>query len=75
MYKKGDTCPFCGAGNICEKLVEEHFSYKGHSLAVPDYRILDRCPESLGVLPGVTRSRAVGVISSGSVLSISSISG
>ncbi len=41
MYKQGDTCPFCGDGNICEKLVEEHFSYKGHSLAVPDYRILE----------------------------------
>lgn len=43
MYKQGDTCPLCGGGLLCEKVLEEHFSYKGHSLAVPDYRILE-CP-------------------------------
>jgi len=41
MYKQGDACPFCGGGKLSEKVVEEHFSYKGHSLAVPDYRILE----------------------------------
>lgn len=43
MYKQGDTCPICGAGNLSERVVEEHFSYKEHSLPVPDYRILE-CP-------------------------------
>lgn len=43
MYKQGDACPLCGGGLLCEKVLEEHFSYKGHSLAVPDYRILE-CP-------------------------------
>jgi len=41
MYKQGDACPLCGAGKLSEKVVEEQFSYKGHSLAVPDYHILD----------------------------------
>lgn len=41
MYKHDDTCPLCGAGSLSEKVVEEFFSYKGHSLAVPDYRILE----------------------------------
>jgi HTH-type transcriptional regulator/antitoxin MqsA len=43
MYKQGDECPLCGGGRLCEKVVEEHFSYKGHSLAVPDYQIFE-CP-------------------------------
>jgi len=43
MYKQGNSCPLCGGGRLCEKVVEEHFSYKGHSLIVPDYRILE-CP-------------------------------
>lgn len=43
MYKQGDACPFCGAGLLSEKVVEERFSYKGHSMIVPDYRILE-CP-------------------------------
>jgi HTH-type transcriptional regulator/antitoxin MqsA len=41
MYKHGDTCPLCGGGNLSKIVVEEHFSYKGHSLAVPDYQILE----------------------------------
>ncbi len=41
MYKQGDSCPLCGGGNLFEKVVEEHFSYKGHALTVPDYRILE----------------------------------
>ena len=41
MYKHGDTCPLCGGGNLSKNVVEEHFSYKGHSLAVPDYQILE----------------------------------
>jgi HTH-type transcriptional regulator/antitoxin MqsA len=41
MYKPDDMCPLCGGGNLCEKVIEKHFSYKGHSLAVPDYRILE----------------------------------
>lgn len=43
MYKQGDACPLCGAGNLSEKVVEEHFGYKGHSLAVTEYRVLE-CP-------------------------------
>ncbi|MDO9069372.1 MAG: type II toxin-antitoxin system MqsA family antitoxin [Deltaproteobacteria bacterium] len=43
MYKQGDECPLCGGGRLCEKVVEEHFSYKGHSLAVPDFQIFE-CP-------------------------------
>jgi HTH-type transcriptional regulator / antitoxin MqsA len=43
MYKQGDACPLCGDGLLCEKILEERFSYKGHSLTVPDYRILE-CP-------------------------------
>ncbi|MDA8427876.1 MAG: type II toxin-antitoxin system MqsR family toxin [Geobacteraceae bacterium] len=43
MYKQGDACPLCGDGLLCEKVLEEHFSYKGHSLTVPDYCILE-CP-------------------------------
>ena len=43
MYKQGDACPLCGAGLLSEKVAEERFNYKGHSLNVPDYRILE-CP-------------------------------
>ena len=43
MYKQGDVCPICGGGQLDEKVMEEHFSYKGHDLAIPDYRILE-CP-------------------------------
>ena len=43
MYKQGDNCPLCGSGRLGGKVIEEHFSYKGHSLAVPEYRILE-CP-------------------------------
>ena len=43
MYKQGDACPLCGGGQLCEKFLEECFSYKGHSLTVPDYRVLE-CP-------------------------------
>jgi putative zinc finger/helix-turn-helix YgiT family protein len=43
MYKQGDTCPLCGAGQLSEKVVEERFSYKGQTLTVPDYYILE-CP-------------------------------
>jgi len=43
MYRQEDACPLCGDGRLCEKVVEERFSYKGRSLAVPDYRILE-CP-------------------------------
>ena len=43
MYKQGDVCPLCGAGTICEKVVEEQFNYKGHVLSMPEYRILE-CP-------------------------------
>ena len=43
MYKHGDACPICGAGLLSEKVVEERFNYKGHSLIVPDYHILE-CP-------------------------------
>lgn len=43
MYKQGDACPLCGSGRLSEKVVEEHFSYKGHSLVVPDYCIME-CP-------------------------------
>jgi HTH-type transcriptional regulator/antitoxin MqsA len=43
MYKKGDSCPLCGGGGLCDKVIEERFSYKGHALTVPDYRILE-CP-------------------------------
>ena len=41
MYKQGDICPICGGGKFAEKVVEEHFSYKGHFLTVPDYHILE----------------------------------
>ena len=41
MYKKGDACPLCGGGDLSEKVVEENFSYKGHSLVVTDYRVLE----------------------------------
>lgn len=49
MYKQGDECPLCGSGNLCEKVVEECFSYKEHSLTVPDYRILEcsACGEAI----------------------------
>ena len=43
MYEQGNTCPLCGAGLLSEKVVEERFNYKGHSLIVPDYHILE-CP-------------------------------
>jgi HTH-type transcriptional regulator/antitoxin MqsA len=43
MYKHGDSCPLCGGGLLCEKVIEESFNYKGHSLAVPDYHVLE-CP-------------------------------
>ena len=41
MYKHGDNCPLCGGGRLNEKVIEESFNYKGHSLIVPDYRILE----------------------------------
>jgi HTH-type transcriptional regulator/antitoxin MqsA len=49
MYKQGNACPLCGAGQLCEKVVDEHFSYKGHSLTVPDYHILScsNCSEAV----------------------------
>jgi HTH-type transcriptional regulator/antitoxin MqsA len=43
MYKQGDKCPLCGNGKLEEKVVEERFTYKEHSLMVPDYHILE-CP-------------------------------
>ncbi len=61
MYKQGDACPLCGAGLLSEKVVAERFNYKGHSQIVPDFRILDLFPESLGVLPGVPRPLAVAL--------------
>jgi HTH-type transcriptional regulator / antitoxin MqsA len=43
MYKHGDSCPLCGGGRLCEKVIEECFNYKGHSLTVSDYHVLE-CP-------------------------------
>jgi HTH-type transcriptional regulator/antitoxin MqsA len=43
MYKHGDSCPLCGGGQLCEKVIEECFSYKGLSLKVPEYHLLE-CP-------------------------------
>lgn len=43
MYKHGDSCPLCGGGQLCEKVIEECFNYKGHSLIVSDYHVLE-CP-------------------------------
>ena len=43
MYKQGDSCPLCGGGRLNEKVIEECFNYKGHSLTVSDYRVLE-CP-------------------------------
>lgn len=43
MYKPGDSCPLCGGGELCEKVIEERFAYKGHALTVPDYHVLE-CP-------------------------------
>lgn len=43
MYKQGDSCPLCGGGRLNEKVIEECFNYKGHSLTVSDYLILE-CP-------------------------------
>ncbi len=43
MYKHGDACPLCGGGKLEEKVVEERFTYKGQSLVVPDYHVLE-CP-------------------------------
>jgi HTH-type transcriptional regulator/antitoxin MqsA len=43
MYKHGDNCPLCGGGWLCEKAIEENFIYKGHSLTVPEYHVLE-CP-------------------------------
>jgi hypothetical protein len=51
MYKQGDACPLCGAGLLSEVV---------QSRAMDNLlRILDRFPESLGVLPGVPRPQAV----------------
>jgi HTH-type transcriptional regulator/antitoxin MqsA len=49
MYKQGDTCPLCSEGELEEKVVEERFTYKGHSLVVPDYHVLecDACGEAV----------------------------
>lgn len=43
MCRHHDTCPLCGGGKLEMKVVEERFGYKGHTLVVPDYRILE-CP-------------------------------
>jgi len=43
MYKQGDSCPLCGGGRLCEKVIEESFNYKRHALTVSDYRVLE-CP-------------------------------
>jgi len=43
MYKPGETCPLCGNGKLAEKVVEERFTYKGRSIVVSDYHILE-CP-------------------------------
>jgi len=49
MNKQGDKCPLCGADNLCQKVHEESFSYKGHSMDVPDYHIFEcsSCGEAL----------------------------
>ncbi|MEI6209575.1 MAG: type II toxin-antitoxin system MqsA family antitoxin [Desulfuromonadales bacterium] len=43
MYRQGDVCPLCGGGSLIGNVIEERFTYKGHSLVVPDYGILE-CP-------------------------------
>jgi len=43
MCKRYDACPLCGYGKLEEKVVDERFTYEGHSLVVLDYHILE-CP-------------------------------
>ena len=62
MYKQGDTCPLCGGGKLEEQVIEERFTYKGQSLVVPDYRILE-CPAcGEAVVPRESARRAEKVI-------------
>jgi HTH-type transcriptional regulator/antitoxin MqsA len=58
MYKQGDACPLCGGGKLEEKVVEEHFTYKAHTLVVPDYHILEcpACGEALVVKESARRA-------------------
>ncbi len=49
MYKSGDACPICGAGNLSQKEITAEFEYKGEHLAIPKYMVWEcsECAESL----------------------------
>ena len=48
-YKSGDSCPICGTGRLAEKVIDETFEYKGHSITVSGYAILEcsACEEAI----------------------------
>ena len=62
MNKQGDSCPLCGAGQLSEKEVEERFSYKGQTLTVPDYRILECSAYGEAVVAKISARRAEKVL-------------
>ncbi|QOX77538.1 type II toxin-antitoxin system MqsA family antitoxin [Trichlorobacter lovleyi] len=41
MYEQGGTCPVCGADALEQKVVEEIFTYKDQTLAVPGYVVYE----------------------------------
>lgn len=49
MYEQGSICPICGTGALDKKVVDEVFTYKGHSLNVPEYVLFEcaNCGEAL----------------------------
>ena len=49
MYKPGDACPICGAGQLTRKEITAEFDYKGEHLEVPNYIVWEcaACSESL----------------------------
>jgi len=41
MYKTGNSCPVCGEGKLSDKVIVEHFGYKGHKISIPDYQVFE----------------------------------
>jgi HTH-type transcriptional regulator / antitoxin MqsA len=49
VYKLGDICPICEAGNLTNKEIVATFDYKGESVEIPNYLIWEcsECKEKI----------------------------